>query len=163
MRKCSCHCTRNSWTFIWKVAVSSHHPSLGRINRKWNSEGDWDNGWHLQGVTNRVWVVQHSRADVRALLSVGAVEGRILHKWKEIFGQQNDYKLSQNTLKLEQGGLWASEQPGSARPCIRTAGPGSHCVTHIRKGLHVKLWKWSLAGVIISSPICSQNNINFFC
>lgn len=52
------------------------------------------------GVTKGVRDVQRSRAEVRTLLSVDATEGRILYKWREIFGRQNDYKLSWNVLKL---------------------------------------------------------------
>lgn len=79
--------------------VSSHHPSLGRINP--NQKVTGTTGDTLQGVTRGVWVVQRSRAEVRALLPVDATGGRILYKRKEIFGRQNDYKLSWNTLKLE--------------------------------------------------------------
>lgn len=134
---------------------------FGRINPKWDSEGGWDNRWYLQGLTKGAWVVQHELKWGHCFLWMQQKEERYVNARKSLVDRMT---VSYHGIPLycKWGGLWALEQLDSARACIGTAGPGSHCGTHRQKGLHVKLWKGSLAAVIISSPLCCQHTINFF-
>lgn len=86
--------------------VSSHHPSLGRINPKWNLEGDWDNEWCLQGKAKGEWVVQCRRTGVRALLSAAAAEEGYYIKERKSLADRMIINCHAIHLRWKQGGLW---------------------------------------------------------
>lgn len=90
--------------------VSSHHPSLGRINPKWKLEDDWDSEWCLQGKAKGVWVVQCRRTGVRALLSVAAAEGGYHIKERKSLADRMIISCHAIHLRWKQGGLWVLQQ-----------------------------------------------------